>query len=70
VDFELLRRHREGLVCSSACVSSYLAELIQGGDDVAVNDYIDQMLSIFGDDFWLELMPHDFQEQVFLNQIS
>jgi DNA polymerase-3 subunit alpha len=69
VDFELLKRYREGLVCSSACVSSYIAELIQGGDDVAVNEYIDQMLSIFGDDFWLELMPHDFKEQVFLNQI-
>jgi DNA polymerase-3 subunit alpha len=67
VDFELLRWYREGLMCSSACVSSYLAELIQGGDDASVRDFIDQMLSIFGDDFWIELQPHDFQDQRLLN---
>lgn len=68
VDFDLLKKHSEGLVCTSACISSWLSELIQGGDSVAVNSYIDQMLSIFGDDFWIEIMPHDFDDQRMLNK--
>ena len=67
VDFDLLERHREGIVASSACFSSWLANLIKGGDDVAVRDYISRMLSLFGDDFWIELMPHDFDDQRVLN---
>jgi DNA polymerase-3 subunit alpha len=58
---------QRGLACSSACISSWLSSLIAGGDSVAVSDYIDQMLGIFGENFWLEIMPHDFDEQRTLN---
>ena len=69
VDWDLLSRHREGLIASSACVNSYLSELVKGGDDVAVREYADQMLSLFGDDFFIEIMPHDFEDQIALNPI-
>lgn len=68
VDWELLERHREGLACSSACISSWISHLIQNGESVAVDDYIDRMLNLFGEDFWLEIMPHAFDQQVKLNQ--
>ena len=67
MDWELLRRHKEGLACSSACFSSYLSGLIMGEDDAACNEFIDEMLSIFGDDFWIEIMPHDFDDQRYIN---
>jgi DNA polymerase-3 subunit alpha len=67
VDMELLRKHREGLACSSACISSFLSGLIINGDSVAVRSYIDDMLSIFGEDFWIEIMPHDWDDQRTLN---
>jgi len=67
VDYDLLRRHSEGLACSSACVSGWLNNLIEGGDSVSVREYIDTMTSIFGEDFWLEIMPHDFEQQKILN---
>ena len=35
VDWELLQRYREGLVCSSACISSWLSTLILDGDNQA-----------------------------------
>lgn len=69
VDWDLLERHREGLIVSSACVNSYLAKLISLEDHVLVQEYIDQMLSLFGEDFWLEIMPHDFDDQRKLNLI-
>lgn len=68
VDYELLRRYSDGLACSSACVSGWLSGLIEGGDSVAVREYIDTMTSIFGDDFWLEIMPHNFEQQIVLNK--
>lgn len=68
VDWDLLERYHEGLICSSACISSWLSKLIQGGDDVAVSGYVDRMLNIFGEDFWLEIMPHDFDDQRTLNK--
>ncbi len=67
VDYELLRRYSEGIACSSACVSGWLNKLIEGGDSVSVSEYITTMTSIFGDDFWLEIMPHDFEQQKVLN---
>lgn len=67
VDFELLERYSEGLACTSACVSSWLSKLIEQGDSMTVSDYIVRMKRIFGDDFWLEIMPHDFDQQRELN---
>ena len=69
VDWALLQQHRDGLVASSACINGYLSELIKGEDHVLVNEYVDQMLSLFGDDFFIEIMPHDFDDQRYLNQI-
>ena len=67
VDDELLDQYREGLICSSACFQSWLAQLIGSGDSAAVRDYIQSMKNRFGDDFWLEIQPHDFDEQRMLN---
>jgi DNA polymerase-3 subunit alpha len=68
VDWELLERHNEGLVCSTACVSSWLAHLINLGHDPEVRSYIQRMRRIFKDDFWIEIMPHDFDDQRVLNK--
>jgi DNA polymerase-3 subunit alpha len=67
VDDELLAEYHEGLVASSACFSSWIANLIYNGDSVGVTSYMDRMLSLFGDDFWIEIMPHDFDDQRTLN---
>ena len=67
VDTRLLRTYREGIVASSACFRSWLAYLIEQGDSVAVRSHIDTMQNIFGDDFWIEIMPHDFDDQRVLN---
>ena len=67
VDTRLLRTYRDGIVASSACFRSWLAYLIEQGDSTAVRSHIDTMQNIFGDDFWIEIMPHDFDEQRALN---
>lgn len=67
VDFELLREHKHGLICSTACISGWLCDRIKLGDDTGADAYLKTMKAIFGDDLWLEIMPHDFQEQRMVN---
>ncbi len=68
VDWELLERYHEGLVCSTACISSWLANLVDLGHDREVYEYIARMRKLFGDDLWIEIMPHDFDDQRILNK--
>lgn len=67
VDMDLLNRYCDGLIVSSGCISSYLSQLILNGDDDGIDEYINDMLTIFGDDFWFEIQPHDFDEQRVVN---
>lgn len=67
VDWELLERYNEGLICSTACISSWLSHLVNLGHDSEVKEYFARMKRIFGDDLWIEIMPHDFHEQRILN---
>jgi DNA polymerase-3 subunit alpha len=67
VDWELLERYKEGLAVSSACISSYLSTLVQDGHAASIREFVGRMLSIFGENFWIEIMPHDFEEQWRLN---
>ncbi len=64
VDYELLRKHHEGLICTSACLSGDLPKLLlDDRHDAAVN-YIRDMQDIFGkDNFFVEIMDHGIREE-------
>ena len=67
VDKQLLRQHREGLVCMSACVSGEVPHLIQeeGVDqaEAAAREYME----IFGDDYYLEIQRHGIEVEAKVN---
>ncbi len=67
VDWNLLNKHKEGLIVSSSCVSGYAPKKVLLGEEEAAEDYIDIMARMFGDDFFLESQPHPFHEQVLVN---
>lgn len=67
VDYELLERHREGLIVTSACLKGYLAKLVLEEDEAAVDEYMSWVTDIFRDDFFVEIQPHDIPEQYQLN---
>jgi DNA polymerase III alpha subunit len=54
-------------MASSACLSSPLNQAILNGDDAGANEFIDLMLTAFDDKFWLEIMPHDHEDQYVCN---
>lgn len=64
VDWELLNKYHEGLICTTACVGSLpCQELVQNGN----TEPIWKLHEIFGDDFYIELSTYDTEDQRVLN---
>jgi DNA polymerase-3 subunit alpha len=58
IDFELLEKYHEGLICSTACLSSVVnANLLHGRYDVAKKT-VSKFKDLFGEDLYLEIMFH------------
>ncbi len=59
IDLELLRKYREGLVCTSACAGGVVsAHLVNGNYDKA-REIAKIFKDIFDDDFYLEIQDHN-----------
>lgn len=63
INFELLQKYHEGLICSSACLGG---EVLQ---NLLKNNYEDAKAAakrykdLFGDDYYIELQDHGLEEQ-------
>ena len=57
VDFSLLEKYHEGLICSSACVAGFLSQAILSGKMELAEKAARKFKSIFGSDFYIELQP-------------
>lgn len=62
-DFNLLEKYHEGLICTSACVGSYSAQCIIKGNINQAVKYLKKMVSIFGEDFYIEIQPYVVTEK-------
>lgn len=56
ISFEALEEYKEGLICTTACVAGPLSSENPMG-------MYHRLLSIFGDDLYVEIQPHNFPEQ-------
>ena len=66
-DMNLIRKYHEGIICTTACVSSFPARRIQENHPEEARKYIEDMKEIFGDDFYLEIQPLDIKKQRTVN---
>ena len=58
VDFELLEKYSEGLICLSGCLNGELPELILQNEVKKADEILQKYLSIFKDNFYLEMQRH------------
>lgn len=69
IDYELLKQYSEGIIACSGCVSGYIPQMILRGESKnKIDEAIHKHLEIFGEDYYFEIMPHDFNEQRIINQ--
>jgi len=59
IDKELLARHREGLIASSACLAGEIQDEILHGSINGAEDALKDYMELFGEDFYLEIQRHE-----------
>ncbi len=79
IDKELLEQYHEGIICSSACLGGELPQLILQGKEDKAEESAKWFKSIFGDDYYIELMRHKtdkpnadtdvYQKQMIVNKV-
>lgn len=62
IDKNLLEKHSEGLIVSSACIGGEIPQHILKGDMKAAEEAIQWFKNIFKDDFYLEIQRHKTAE--------
>ena len=63
IDFDLLEQYHEGLICTSGCVAGYLSQCITKGSMKQAEKFIEKMIDIFGDDFYVEIQPYAISDK-------
>ena len=66
-DMDTLRRHSEGLIALSACLSGSIPSAILADDMASAEREAKALKGIFGNDFYLELQRHGLEEQTKVN---
>ena len=59
IDFEILEQYKEGLIVSSACMSGLINKAIEVDDYAVAKEHLKWFGDRFGDDFYVEVMPHN-----------
>lgn len=57
VDFALLNKYKEGMLCTSACVAGFLPQAIMKGNPGVAKKAAKKFKEIYGDNFYIELQP-------------
>ncbi len=69
IDLEVLEKHSEGLICSTACIAGQVPRAIIKGNYNEAKEIAGRFSEIFGkDNFYLELQYHGIKEQEIANR--
>ena len=58
-DYEVLEKYSEGLILLSGCLSGALAKAIEAEELAEAKRIIEWHKRVFGDDYYIEVMPHN-----------
>jgi len=61
IDFDILSKHHEGLIVTSACCSGEISSLLWSQDEASADKLAMRYKEMLGDDFYLEIMVHKYQ---------
>jgi DNA polymerase-3 subunit alpha len=62
IDFNLLSQYHEGIICTSGCPAGELANAITDDDWGKCKETVGKYKDLFGDDYYLEVMSHEYQD--------
>ena len=59
IDYEVLAKYKEGIIVTSGCLSGTIAKAIEAGELAEAKRQIEWHKKTFGDDYYIEVMPHN-----------
>jgi len=68
VDLELVKKYSQGVIALSGCLSGILAKLMVAGQEKEAKTTAQNLLSIFKDNFYIEIQDQGLKEQGPLNK--
>ncbi len=68
IDFELLSRHHEGLICLSACVAGEVQQYILKGEHKRAVETARRYKDLFGEDYYLEIQNHGLNDEALITK--
>lgn len=69
IDYNMLEKHSEGLIVTSACLGGHIPKLLMSDQLEEAHKRLDWFVDVFGPErFYLEVQPEDQKEQALLNQ--
>lgn len=63
VDFKLLKKYSDGLICSTACIASATSQAIINGHTETAGKLLDKFKTIFGKDLYVEIQPYKIDKK-------
>ncbi len=68
VDFSVIEKYHEGLICMSACLAGEIPQQILADNDAYTCELVEKYLKLFGkENFYLEIQNHGIAEQKKVN---
>jgi len=68
IDWDLLKKHSEGLICLSGCMSGDISRYLLQDAYIKAKSLATELLEMFGEDhFYLEIQDHGIREQKMIN---
>jgi DNA polymerase-3 subunit alpha len=58
-DFDMLENYRDGLIVLSGCMNGIIPKALENDNEGAAIQYAKWFKDVFGDDFYMEIQPHN-----------
>ena len=68
IDFNMLEKYHEGLICLSACMAGEVSRALSSGSLDKAVDIATKYKNLFGEDYYIEYQAHTESEQQKLNE--
>jgi DNA polymerase-3 subunit alpha len=59
MDWKVLEQYKDGLIITSGCLSGFLCKAIEADNLAVAKEHIKWAKDTFGDDYYIEVMPHN-----------
>ena len=63
IDFKLLEKYADGLICTTACINGAISQAIKHGNIETAEKLLKKFKAIFGKDLYVEIQPYSIDKE-------